>query len=129
MHRQKYNYLTLKLIIMNKTELIAAVAQKSGMTKADTAKSFNALMDVTTASLKAGNKITLIGFGSFFMQERPARKGKNPRTGKTITIPAKNMGMNNRPIKSQPFQYPRDPAGRNSKTEINISPAKNFPIA
>ena len=76
---------------MNKTELIAAVAKKAEMTKVDSAKAFNALMEVTREELKKGNKIALIGFGTFAMQERPKRKGKNPRTGKSITIPAKKV--------------------------------------
>ena len=76
---------------MNKTELIAAVAKKAEMTKVDSAKAFNALMEVTREELKKGNKIALIGFGTFSMQNRPKRKGKNPRTGKAITIPAKKV--------------------------------------
>ncbi|MBO4306810.1 MAG: HU family DNA-binding protein [Bacteroidales bacterium] len=76
---------------MNKTELIAALAKKAGMTKVDAAKAFNALSEVARTELKAGKKISLIGFGSFFMQNRPARKGKNPRTGKAIKIPAKKV--------------------------------------
>ena len=76
---------------MNKTELIAAVAKKAEMTKVDTAKAFNALMEVTREQLKKGDKIALIGFGTFSMQNRPKRKGKNPRTGKAITIPAKKV--------------------------------------
>ena len=76
---------------MNKTELISALAEKAEMTKVDAAKAFNALMDVTKEELKKGGKIALIGFGSFYMQKRDARKGKNPRTGKTIKIPAKEV--------------------------------------
>ena len=74
-----------------KTELIAAVAKKAGMTKVDAAKAFNALTEVTKETLKGGDKIALIGFGTFAMQNRPARKGKNPRTGKAIKIPAKKV--------------------------------------
>lgn len=87
----KNDCLTLKFIKMNKTELIAAVAKKAGLTKADTAKAFNALTEVTKETLKGGDKIALIGFGTFAMQNRPARKGKNPRTGKAIKIPAKKV--------------------------------------
>ncbi len=76
---------------MNKTELIAAIAKKAEMTKVDAAKAFNALMDVTKETMKKGDKIALIGFGTFSMQNRPARKGKNPRTGKAIKIPAKKV--------------------------------------
>lgn len=76
---------------MNKTDLIAAIAEKAGMTKVDAAKSFNALIEVTKNELKKGTKISLIGFGSFYMQKRDARNGKNPRTGKAIKIPAKEV--------------------------------------
>ena len=76
---------------MNKTELIAAVAQKAGMTKVDTAKAFNALLEVTKATVKKGKKISLIGFGTFEQVKRKERKGMNPRTGKTIKIPAKKV--------------------------------------
>lgn len=76
---------------MNKTELIAAIAEKANMTKVDAAKAFNALMDVTKEGLKKGEKISLIGFGTFSVQKREARNGKNPRTGKTIKIPAKDV--------------------------------------
>jgi DNA-binding protein HU-beta len=76
---------------MNKTELIAAVAKKAGMTKVDAAKAFNALTEVTKETLKGGDKIALIGFGTFYMQKRPKRDGINPRTGKKIKIPAKNV--------------------------------------
>ncbi|MBP5516169.1 MAG: HU family DNA-binding protein [Bacteroidales bacterium] len=76
---------------MNKTELISAIAKKAGMTKVDAAKAFNALTEVTKETLKGGDKIALIGFGTFSIQTRPARKGKNPRTGKAIKIPAKKV--------------------------------------
>ncbi len=76
---------------MNKTELIAVIAKKAEMTKVDAAKAFNALMDVTKETMTKGDKIALIGFGTFSMQNRPARKGKNPRTGKAIKIPAKKV--------------------------------------
>ncbi len=90
MHRQN-NCLTLNFIIMNKTELVAAIAKKAEITKAAAAKTFNALLEVTKAEMKKGGKIAIIGFGTFSMQNRPARKGKNPRTGKTIKIPAKKV--------------------------------------
>lgn len=77
---------------MNKSELIAAVAQKAEMTKADAAKAFNAILEVTKEEMgKDDGKISIIGFGSFYMQERPERKGKNPRTGKKMVIPAKKV--------------------------------------
>ncbi|MBQ9587640.1 MAG: HU family DNA-binding protein [Bacteroidales bacterium] len=76
---------------MNKTELISALAEKAEITKVDAGKAFNALMEVTKEQLKKGEKISLIGFGSFYVQKREARKGKNPRTGKAIKIPAKEV--------------------------------------
>ena len=76
---------------MNKTDIIAALAAKAEMTKVDAGKAFNALMEVTKEELKNGGKISLIGFGTFTMLERKARKGKNPRTGKSIKIPAKKV--------------------------------------
>ena len=91
MHRQK-NHQTLKFINMNKTELIAAVAKKADMTKVDAAKAFNALLEVTKEEMKKKDgKIAIIGFGTFFMQQRAKRTGKNPQTGKKITIPAKKV--------------------------------------
>ena len=76
---------------MNKTELIAAVAKKAEMTKVDSAKAFNALMEVTREELKKGNKIALIGFGTFSVNKRAARTGINPATKKAIKIPAKKV--------------------------------------
>ena len=76
---------------MNKTQLVKAIAEKAGLSKNDAGKAFKALMDVTNDTLKNGDKIQIIGFGTFMMQERPARKGKNPRTGKPIKIPAKKV--------------------------------------
>lgn len=77
---------------MNKTELIAAVAEKAGLTKTDTAKAFNALLEVTKKEVnRKEGKVSIIGFGSFYMQKRAARKGKNPQTGAAIKIPAKKV--------------------------------------
>ncbi|MBP5548160.1 MAG: HU family DNA-binding protein [Bacteroidales bacterium] len=77
---------------MNKTELIAAVAKKAEMSKASAAKAFNALLEVTKEEMKKKDgKIAIIGFGTFYMQQRAKRNGKNPRTGKKIVIPAKKV--------------------------------------
>ncbi|MBR2743328.1 MAG: HU family DNA-binding protein [Clostridia bacterium] len=73
---------------MNKSTLIATVAQKSGLSKKDADIAVNAVLDVVTEALKAGDKVQIIGFGTFEVKDRPARKGKNPQTGKTIDIPA-----------------------------------------
>jgi DNA-binding protein HU-beta len=74
---------------MNKTELIAAMAEKAQITKVDVAKALNAYIDVVKQQLAKGEKISLIGFGTFSVVDRPARSGRNPRTGKTIKIAAK----------------------------------------
>ena len=74
---------------MNKTELIAAMAEKAQITKVDAAKALNAYIDVVKQQLAKGEKISLIGFGTFSVVDRPARSGRNPRTGKTIKIAAK----------------------------------------
>lgn len=76
---------------MNKIELIAAVAEKAGMTKVDARKAIDAVLEVSKEELKKGDKIALVGFGTLGVVNRPARQGRNPRTGKTIKIAAKNV--------------------------------------
>ncbi len=76
---------------MNKTELIDAMASKAGLTKADAKKALNAFMEVTTETLSKDDKVALVGFGSFSVATRSARTGRNPRTGKEMTIPAKKV--------------------------------------
>ncbi|SFT89113.1 DNA-binding protein HU-beta [Selenomonas sp. GACV-9] len=73
---------------MNKTELVASVAEKTGLTKKDAEKAVNALFDSVQAALTSGDKVQMIGFGTFEVKERAARKGRNPRTGQDIEIPA-----------------------------------------
>ena len=73
---------------MNKAELVAAVAAKTGDTKKNAEEVVNAFVDVVTASLKKGEKVQLVGFGSFEVKKRAARKGRNPQTGEEIKIPA-----------------------------------------
>ena len=73
---------------MNKTELIAIVAQSAGLTKKDTERVINAAVDTITASLIRGEKVQLSGFGIFEVKEREARVGRNPRTKEAIAIPA-----------------------------------------
>ena len=74
---------------MNKTELIAAMADKAGMTKVDAGKALNAYVNAVKEQLAKDDKVTLIGFGTFSVVKRPARTGRNPRTGKAIKIAAK----------------------------------------
>ena len=76
---------------MNKTELIAAVAEKTGMTKKDAERVINATLDTITASLIAGDKVQVSGFGIFEVKAREARVGRNPRTKETIQIPATRL--------------------------------------
>ena len=76
---------------MNKTELIAAVAEKSGITKKDAERVVNATLDTVTASLAAGDKVQLSGFGIFETKQREARIGRNPRTKEAIQIPASSQ--------------------------------------
>ena len=73
---------------MNKIELVAAVAEKSGMTKKDAEKAIAAVVDTLTEALAKGEKVTLVGFGSFETKTREARIGRNPKTKEAIEIPA-----------------------------------------
>ena len=75
---------------MNKTDLIAAVASKSALSKKDAEKAVNAFVETVEATLKAKDKVSIVGFGTFEAKARPARKGHNPLTGKEISIPASN---------------------------------------
>lgn len=74
---------------MNKTQLIDAVAEKAGLSKADAKKALDAVLCSITEAVKGGDKVTLVGFGTFSVSERAARTGRNPQTGATIEIAAK----------------------------------------
>ena len=73
---------------MNKTELIAAVAEKAEISKKDAEKAVKAFTDAVAEELAKGGKVQLVGFGNFEVSERPAIEGRNPRTGETMTIAA-----------------------------------------
>ena len=73
---------------MNKTELVAAVAEKAEISKKDSEKALKAFVDVVTEQLKADDKVQLVGFGTFEVSKRAAREGRNPQTGKTMKIAA-----------------------------------------
>ena len=73
---------------MNKTELVAAMADKADVSKKDAAASLQAFTDVVTEELKKGEKVQLVGFGTFEVSERAARTGRNPQTGATMKIKA-----------------------------------------
>lgn len=76
---------------MNKAELIDAIAGGADLTKADAKKALDAFIDSTSGALKKGDRVALVGFGSFSVASRSARTGRNPQTGKEITIPAKKV--------------------------------------
>ena len=94
---------------MNKTELIASVAQKTELTKKDAEKAVKAVFDTVAEELACG-KVQVIGFGTFEVRERAAREGRNPQNGKTITIAAS---------KSPAFK-----AGKGLKEQVNAAKAK-----
>jgi DNA-binding protein HU-beta len=75
-------------ISLNKTELVASVAEKAGMTKKDAEKAINAVFSSIEEALSQNDKVQIIGFGTFEVKTREERKGRNPQTGKEITIPA-----------------------------------------
>ena len=76
---------------MNKAELIAQVAVKTGLSKKDSEKAVNAALSTIAASLEAGEKVQLVGFGVFDVKERGSRMGRNPKTKKEIEIPASRV--------------------------------------
>lgn len=76
---------------MNKSELIDAISDNSGLSKADSKRALEGFIASTETALKKGDKISLVGFGSFSISKRAARTGRNPQTGKEIKISAKNV--------------------------------------
>lgn len=76
---------------MNKTELISAIAEKAGLTKADSKAALEAALDAISGALQADDKVQLLGFGTFAVVEKPAREGINPRTKEKIQIPARKV--------------------------------------
>jgi DNA-binding protein HU-beta len=76
---------------MNKAELIDAIAAEAKLTKTDAKKALDAFVDATSKALKKGDRVALVGFGSFSVAKRAARKGRNPQTGKEIKIAAKKV--------------------------------------
>ena len=76
---------------MNKTELVSSIAAKAGLSKSDAKKALDATVEAISDALKAGDKVALVGFGTFSVNERPARQGINPATKQTITIAAKKV--------------------------------------
>ena len=76
---------------MNKGELVSAIADKSGLTKEQAESALSATLDAIQGALKSDDSVSLVGFGTFSVTNRPAREGRNPRTGETIQIAAKNI--------------------------------------
>lgn len=76
---------------MNKAELVQVMAERSGLTKKDAALALDAALDSITAALAAGDKVALVGFGTFETKERAARMGRNPAKNKAVEIPASNV--------------------------------------
>ncbi len=76
---------------MNKTEFISSVAEKTGMSKKDAEKSVGAVLDTIQDALSSGDKVQLVGFGTFEVRERAEKQGLNPRTKEAITIPASKL--------------------------------------
>ena len=95
---------------MNKTDLIAAVAEKTALTKKDSAAAIDAVFDVIGTALQGKDKVQLIGFGTFGTSERKARTDKNPRTGEAVKIAAATV--------------PGFKAGKALKEKVNTKPAK-----
>lgn len=90
---------------MNKTDLIASIAEGAGLSRKNAESALNAFMDSVQEALKQGDKVTLVGFGTFEVRQRAERKGMNPRTKEEITIPA---------TKAPAFK-----AGKGLKTAVN----------
>ncbi|NTU96197.1 MAG: HU family DNA-binding protein [Chlorobiaceae bacterium] len=90
---------------MSKAELVEKIAEQAKLTKADAERAVNAFISAVTGSLKKGDDITLVGFGTFTTGKRAARQGRNPQTGKTITIKAKTV------VKFKPGKALRDSVG------------------
>ncbi|NLL94080.1 MAG: HU family DNA-binding protein [Clostridiales bacterium] len=90
---------------MNKAELVAAVAAKTELTKKDSEKALKAFIEVVTEELKKGDKVQLVGFGTFEVAKRAAREGRNPQTGKVMKIAASKA--------------PKFKAGKALKDEVN----------
>ena len=90
---------------MTKTELVSAVAENAGLTKVDAERAVKALLDAVAGCLKNGDKLSLVGFGTFSVSQRAARTGKNPQTGAKMLIPASKT--------------PRFKAGKALKDSVN----------
>ena len=95
---------------MNKTELVDSIAKKSGLTKKDSEAALSAFIDAVSKALKKGDRVQLVGFGTFEVSKRAARTGKNPQTGAAVKIAACTV--------------PAFKAGKALKEKVNTKPAK-----
>jgi DNA-binding protein HU-beta len=84
-------HLNKKICHMSKAELVEKIAAQAKLTKVDAERAVNSFINVVISTLKSGEDVTLVGFGTFTTGDRAARQGRNPQTGKTITIPAKKV--------------------------------------
>ena len=100
---------------MNKTELVAAMADAAGLSKKDAEKALKAFTDVVAEELKKDGKVQLVGFGTFEVSKRAAREGRNPQTGKTMSIPASKA--------------PKFKAGKALKDSINSYCLERFGVS
>lgn len=91
---------------MNKCELLKELSERAELTRVDAEKALKAFIDTVTDELKNGGKVQLVGFGTFEVSERSAREGRNPQTGKTLTIPARKA--------------PKFKAGKALKDAVNV---------
>jgi len=110
---------------MTKAELAGKIAEAAGITKAQAEKALKGFIDSTTAALKSGEKVTLIGFGTFSAVTRKARTGRNPQTGKAIKIPAKTVGKFSpgKPLKDLKAAAPKKAAPKKAAAK-KAAPAK-----
>ncbi|WP_256372358.1 HU family DNA-binding protein [Chlorobaculum sp. 24CR] len=92
-------------LLMSKAELVEQIAEQTGLTKADSERAVNAFINVVASTLKSGDDVTLVGFGTFTTGERAERQGRNPQTGETITISAKKV------VKFKPGKALKDEVG------------------
>jgi len=90
-HKASTYYLVLEGCILNKAELVSLVAEKAELTKKDAEKAVASVFEVIQEALVKGDKVQLVGFGTFEVRDRSARTGRNPRTGETIEIPASKV--------------------------------------
>lgn len=96
---------------MNKSELIDAVAEHSGLSKTDTTKAINSFVETVTDAMQRGDDVVLVGFGTFSVKDRAARTGRNPKTGETLQIAASKV--------------PGFKAGKGLKDAVNPATSKN----